>query len=223
MYREATGIYTKAYGVVDERERHDGEQQRYRKQHNTYLSDVGVDAVNQVFLIFHLAHLWIGFKLARDKLERVGIGIVSIERNLYRRKKRVGVGKLTWVGAERLDALAQCLLFAYIVESADVRALLQLGTELSGLTRRHIVLKHQCHHNILFYVCREVARCKHREHNQAQQYKHHSRANAQRYRLQSMTTAGLFPSFCHFLKGILYQISCKITKKKSEQRAINHN
>ena len=214
MYGEAAGVDTESDGVIDERERHDGEQQRYREQHDTYLGDVGIHAVNQVLLILHLAHFGVSFEFARDELKRIGVGIVGIQRYFYRRKEGIGVGKLARIGSERLDALAQRLLLTYIVESADVRSLLQFGAELLCFARRHVVLKHQCHHNILFNIRREVARSEHREHNQTQQYQHHSRANAQRYCLQSVTTAGLFPSFCHFLKGILYQISCKITKKK---------
>ena len=215
MYGEAAGVDTEADGVVDERERHYCEQQRYRKQHDAYLGDVGIYAVYQVLLILHFTHFRIAFQLARDDLQRVGVGIVGIQRYFYRRKEGIGVGKLARIGSERLDALAQCLLLTYIVEAADVRPLLQSGAELTCLARRHVVLKHQCHHNILFNIRREVARSEHREHNQTQQYQHHSRAYAQRYCLQSVTTAGLFPSFCHFSKGYIIPNFLQNNKKKT--------
>ena len=157
MNGEAAGIDAQTHGVVDERERHDGEQHGERQQHQAYLGDVLVHAVDEVFLILHFAHLRVGFQLLRDELQRVAVGVVRLQRYLDRREERVHFGELARVGAQRLDAFAQCLLLADVLQRTYVRARLQLVAELVSLACRHIVLQHHRHHDVLLHIGRKIA------------------------------------------------------------------
>ena len=113
MNGEAPCIDTQAHGVADERERHKRQQARQYQQNKADFLQERVDTFHQTFLIGDITHLGITLQFLGNPFQRIVVGIVTFELNLYGSIKRFVAYKLLRICPQSLFLLINSLLINY--------------------------------------------------------------------------------------------------------------